>query len=61
MIFNKKEIPRVPFTVEQCNKCKKEIKRKFKEGDCLFSETVKCPSCDGILAIDKIFGESVEK
>jgi len=38
-----------------------EEKRKFKEGDYLFAETLKCNSCDGIMQIEKIFGESIEK
>jgi hypothetical protein len=38
-----------------------EAKRKFKEGDFLFAETSKCNSCDGILHIEKIFGESIEQ
>ena len=60
MIFDKKKIT-TAYTIEQCNSCHKEIKRKFKEGDCLFSETVKCPSCEGMLLIEKIFGETIEQ
>lgn len=58
MIFAKKKIT-TPYTIEQCNSCHKEIKRKFKQGDCLFLETVKCPSCEGMLFIEKIFGETI--
>jgi DNA-directed RNA polymerase subunit RPC12/RpoP len=58
-MFSKEEVI-ISYTVEKCNKCNKEIKRKFKEGDFLFSETVKCPTCDGKLLIEKIFGESIE-
>jgi hypothetical protein len=60
MIFDKKKIT-VTYTVEQCASCHKEIKRKFKEGDYLFSDTVKCTSCDGVLIIAKIFGETIEQ
>ena len=49
------------YTVEKCNKCNLERKRKFKEGDFLFSETSKCDSCNGITVIEKIFGEPIEK
>lgn len=49
------------FTIEKCNKCNKEIKRDFKEGDYLFSETTKCPSCDGKLQVEKIFGETIKQ
>jgi hypothetical protein len=48
------------FTIEKCKRCGLETKRKFKEGDFLFTETSKCNSCDGLLAIEKIFGESIE-
>ena len=60
-MFSQEEKPLNPFTIEQCNKCNKEIKRKFKEGDFLFSETIKCPTCDGKLVIEKIFGETIEQ
>ena len=60
-MFSKKEKPLVPFTVEKCYKCNKEIKRKFKEGDYLFSETTKCSTCDGKLQVEKIFGETIEQ
>ena len=57
-MFEKKKVT-AAYTMEQCKSCHKEIKRKFKEGDLLFSETVKCTSCDGILSIEKIFGETI--
>ena len=60
-MFSKEEKPLTPFTVEKCPKCDKEIKRKFKEGDYLFSETTKCPTCDGKLHVEKIFGETIEQ
>jgi len=55
-----KEKTIVAYTVEKCKLCGLETKRKFKEGDYLFSETSKRNSCDGLLAIEKIFGESIE-
>jgi hypothetical protein len=55
-----KEKTIVAYTVEKCNLCGLETKRKFKEGDFLFGGTSKCNSCDGLLAIEKIFGESIE-
>ena len=60
-MFEKKKIPPTPFTVEQCKSCKKEIKRKFKEGDILFKETLQCKFCDGKLQIEQIFGETIEQ
>ncbi len=60
-MLSKKEKPIIPFTIEKCYKCNKEIKRKFKEGDYLFSETTKCPTCAGKLLIEKIFGETIEQ
>ena len=59
-MFSKEEKV-VAYTVEKCNKCNKEIKRDFKEGDNLFSETVKCPTCDGKLQVEKIFGETIKQ
>ena len=55
-----KEKTIVAYTIEKCNLCGLETKRKFKEGDFLFAETSKCNSCVGLLAIEKIFGESIE-
>ena len=60
-MLSKKEKPIIPFTIEKCFKCNKEIKRKFKEGDYLFSDTTNCPTCDGKLLVEKIFGETIEQ
>jgi len=49
------------YTVEKCNHCNLERKRKFKEGDFLFVQTSKCDSCNGMTIIEKIFGETIEK
>jgi NAD-dependent SIR2 family protein deacetylase len=59
-MFSKKEETREPYSIEQCNTCKKETKRKFKDGDYVFKETSKCPSCEGLLRIVKVFGEIVK-
>ena len=56
-----KEKTILAYTVEKCSQCNMERKRKFKEGDFLFSETSKCDSCNGITVIEKIFGEPIEK
>jgi hypothetical protein len=56
-----KEKTILAYTVEKCNKCNLERKRKFKEGDILFAETSNCDSCKGITLIEKIFGETIEK
>jgi hypothetical protein len=55
MIFSKEKIV-IAYTTEKCKR-----KRKFKEGDYLFSESSKCDSCDGIMQIEKIFGETIEQ
>ncbi|MDH3191366.1 MAG: hypothetical protein OEM18_01585 [Nitrosopumilus sp.] len=60
MIFSKEKIT-ISYTVEKCKQCAMERKRKFKEGDFLFSESNKCNSCDGMMRIEKIFGETIEK
>ncbi len=59
MIFSKKKII-IAYTVEKCSKCGMLRKREFIEGDCLFSESSKCSSCDGTSIIEKIFGEELE-
>lgn len=59
MIFSKKEKQMVAYTVEKCPFCKKESKRKFKQGDCLFVESSKCPACNVTMNITKIFGEPI--
>ncbi len=60
MIFSKEKII-IAYTIEKCKSCKMERKRKFREGDFLYSETAKCNSCDGKMRIEKIFGETIEK
>lgn len=59
-MFSKEKII-VAYTVEKCEKCGMQKKRKFSEGDVLFAEISKCNSCDGMTVIDKIFGEILEQ
>ena len=59
-MFSKEKII-VAYTAEKCKSCNLERKRKFKEGDFLFSESSKCDSCGGLMQIEKIFGESLEQ
>ncbi|WP_428326686.1 hypothetical protein [Nitrosopumilus sp.] len=59
-MFSKEKIT-VAYTVEKCEKCGMQKKRKFSEGDVLFAKTSKCNSCDGMTVIDKIFGETIEQ
>ncbi len=59
-MFSKEKVT-LEFTVEKCNKCNKEHKRKFSEGDYLFKQISNCDSCDGSMVIEKIFGETIEK
>ncbi|HSA98042.1 MAG TPA: hypothetical protein VLF17_03090 [Candidatus Nitrosotenuis sp.] len=60
MIFSKKEKQIVAYTAEKCPSCKRESKRKFKQGDFLFAESSQCPSCNIPMNIAKIFGEPIE-
>ena len=60
MIFSKKKIT-LEYTVEKCKKCNTIKKRKFSNGDVLFAESSKCSSCDGMMQIEKIFGETLEQ
>lgn len=59
MIFSKEKIT-ISYTIEICSSCNRERKRRFREGDMLFSKTEKCSSCDGMFTIEKIFGEEIE-
>lgn len=60
-MFSKKEEIRTTFTIEQCDSCHKELKRKFNVGDFIFKETIQCSSCKGTLRISKIFGEVIKE
>jgi hypothetical protein len=59
-MFSKKEELRTTFTVEQCESCHKESKRKFKDSDFIFKADSHCNSCKGKLIISKIFGEIIK-
>ncbi len=54
-MFEKKKTV-VTYSVERCGQCKREIRRKFRDGDYVFLEAAKC-SCGGVLLIERIFGE----
>ena len=58
-MFSKKKIV-IAYTVEKCKKCGMMRKRKFTEGDILFTESSNCTSCGGMISIEKIFGETIE-
>ena len=59
-MFSKEKIT-IAYTLEKCSQCNFERKRKYKEGDFLFAEASKCDSCNGMVLIEKIFGENIEK
>ena len=59
-MFDKKKIT-IAYSLEKCSKCGMLRKRKFADGDVLFSESSKCASCDGVTNIEKIFGETLEQ
>jgi hypothetical protein len=58
-MFSKKDEQRTPYTIEKCDSCNNEIKRKSYEGDYIFKETILCESCKGQMRIEKIYGEIV--
>jgi hypothetical protein len=62
MIFSRKKKEIInPHTVEKCNSCNANVKRKFMEGDFVFKTLNKCTSCNtGQMMISKIFGEVVK-
>ena len=49
------------YTIQLCNSCKEQSKRKFSDGDYVFKEISKCSSCDGQVIVAKIFGESLTR
>ncbi len=55
---NKNEII-VSYTLEQCDSCREQSKRKFSQGDYVFKDISKCSSCEGQVSITKIFGENL--
>ena len=57
-MFEKNEIIE-SYTLEECNACKNQLKRKFSQGDYVFKHISKCPSCNGQVRIIKIFGETL--
>jgi hypothetical protein len=44
------------YTSLECNSCKILKKRKFTDGDFVFSYSENCSDCDGKMMITKIFG-----
>jgi len=60
MNFSKKKIV-LAFTVEKCTKCNAVKKRKFLDGDTLFTTSSKCTSCGELTSIEKIFGETLDE
>jgi len=60
MNFSKKKIT-VAFTIEECPKCNALQKRKFSEGDTLFTLSSKCTSCGELTSVKKIFGETLDE
>ena len=44
------------YTSLECNSCKILTKRKFVDGDFVFSFSENCSDCDGKMMITKIFG-----
>ena len=49
-----------PYTFLKCQSCKITMKRKFEDGDIVFSVTQSCSDCDGKMMVTKIFGESMD-
>ena len=44
------------YTYLECDSCKISKRRKFSDGDVVFSSTENCSDCDGKMLITKIFG-----
>ena len=43
--------PSTPYTFLKCQSCKISKKRKFEDGDIVFSMTQNCSDCDGKMMI----------
>jgi len=48
------------YTSLECISCKILKKRKFSDGDFVFSFPEKCSDCDGKMIITKIFGVTMD-
>ena len=48
------------YTSMECNLCKAIKKRKFTDGDIVFSTAENCSDCDGKMLITKIFGVTMD-
>ena len=48
------------YTSMECNSCKAIKKRKFIDGDIVFSTAENCSDCDGKMLITKIFGVTMD-
>ena len=48
------------YTSLECNSCKILKKRKFTDGDFVFSSSENCFDCDGKMMITKIFGITMD-
>ena len=48
------------YTLMECNSCKAIKKRKFTDGDIVFSTAENCSDCDGKMLITKIFGVTMD-
>ena len=48
------------YTSMECNSCKTIKKRKFTDGDIVFSTSENCSNCDGKMMITKIFGVTMD-
>ena len=58
-MFEKEKII-IAYTLEKCDDCGNQLKRKFSESDVLFAKKGNCSSCEGTMTVEKIFGESIE-
>jgi len=48
------------YTFIECTSCKLSKKRKFIDGDIVFSTPEDCSECDGKMLITKIFGVTMD-
>ena len=59
MSKSKNKIPTC-YTSMECNLCKIIKKRKFADGDIVFSSVENCSECDGKMVVTKIFGVTMD-
>ncbi|MDA4122495.1 MAG: hypothetical protein OK456_04850 [Thaumarchaeota archaeon] len=60
-IGQKEKLPRVVYTIVECQSCHAKVKRPFNAGDFVTREEGACSSCSGNKRTSLIYSEEVAK